>query len=295
METLIQALNTLPVSAAILDASGTIVAVNDTWKEFGRRNGLGVPNWGIGANYLRYSGGKGLRSTRFVRDLKDLLAGRLDLLTAIYPCHSPSQKRWFSLVGVPFPLDKPTGAALLHVNLTSMLKLPTEPRLQQPKTAASDQGSRSEQAHSKAQLEAISGAIERSISDTLSEQIMAMLEGSASSTQQPSVLRGDQSVVRTDAPPAGDRKGAEAGAFIASAPALAQRGVPAELDQIIARAGLSKRQMDVLRLLGKGKTNREIADALFRSPHTIKLHVSAILERLNLKSRTQAALLASKL
>ena len=48
-------------------------------------------------------------------------------------------------------------------------------------------------------------------------------------------------------------------------------------------------------LLGEGKTNREIAKALFRSPHTIKLHVSAILQQLKLKSRTQAALLASKI
>ena len=83
METLIKALNTLPVSVAILDASGTILAVNDTWKELGRRNGLRIPKWGVGANYLKYSGGKGLRSTRFLRDLKDLLAGRLDLLKKV--------------------------------------------------------------------------------------------------------------------------------------------------------------------------------------------------------------------
>ena len=51
----------------------------------------------------------------------------------------------------------------------------------------------------------------------------------------------------------------------------------------IARAGLSKRQMEVLKLLGEGKTNAEIAKALFRSPNTIKLHVSAILRQLNLK------------
>ena len=62
-----------------------------------------------------------------------------------------------------------------------------------------------------------------------------------------------------------------------------------------ARTQLSKRQMEVLRLLGEGKTNKEIAKALFRSPHTIKLHVSAILQQLKLKSRTQAALLASKI
>jgi DNA-binding NarL/FixJ family response regulator len=58
---------------------------------------------------------------------------------------------------------------------------------------------------------------------------------------------------------------------------------------------LSKRQLEVLKLLGEGKTNAQIAEAIFRSPHTVKLHVSAILKQLNLKSRTQAALLASKL
>ena len=56
---------------------------------------------------------------------------------------------------------------------------------------------------------------------------------------------------------------------------------------------LSKRQLEVLGLLAEGKTNAEIARALSRSPHTIKLHVSAILRQLNVKSRTKAAFLAS--
>jgi DNA-binding CsgD family transcriptional regulator len=56
---------------------------------------------------------------------------------------------------------------------------------------------------------------------------------------------------------------------------------------------LSKRHMEVLRFLGEGKTNKDIAKVLCRSPNTIKLHVSAILRLLKLKSRTQAALFAS--
>jgi DNA-binding NarL/FixJ family response regulator len=297
METLINALSTLPVSAVILDASGMILAVNDTWKEFGRRNALRMPNWGVGTNYLKYSGGEGLRSTHFMRDLKDLLAGRLDLLTAIYPCHSPSQKRWFSLVGVPFPLDKPTGAVLFHVNFTNMLALPTEARRQQHKGAAGEQGIRSRQAHSRQQLEAISDAIERSVTDTLSGQILAMLDGSAPSSRPPALLGGDQGPLQAHAQRADDRDGAQAGVLAPTAQASIQQGTTenAEFKEIIARARLTKRQLEVLHLLGKGKTNQEIAEELFRSPHTIKLHVSAILERLNLKSRTQAALLASKL
>jgi hypothetical protein len=163
MEALIQALKTLPVSAVVLDASGTIIAVNRAWKEFGRRNGLRIPNWGVGASYLKYSGGKGRRSERFVRDLKDLLAGRLDLLTTVYPCHSPNQKRWFLLVGLPFPLDKPTGAALLHVNLTTMLKLPAAERRQNGAVPHVQRDVSARMHHSRAQLEVFSDVIERSV------------------------------------------------------------------------------------------------------------------------------------
>ena len=60
-------------------------------------------------------------------------------------------------------------------------------------------------------------------------------------------------------------------------------------------ARLTKRQQEILSRLGRGETNGEIARALFRSPHTIKLHVSAILKRLDLQNRTQAALLASRI
>jgi DNA-binding NarL/FixJ family response regulator len=65
--------------------------------------------------------------------------------------------------------------------------------------------------------------------------------------------------------------------------------------KIRVRSRLSKRQREVLRLLGEGKTNKEMARELFLSPNTVKLHVSAILQRLKVRSRTQAALLSSQL
>ena len=118
-----EVLKALPVSAAILDASGTIVALNDTWKEFGRRNGLSIPNSGIGSNYLQYcTAGE----PKFKTELGALLAGKLDLLTLVYPCHSPGEERWFSLIGVPLSLTKRAGVALMHVNLTSMLTPPMQ-------------------------------------------------------------------------------------------------------------------------------------------------------------------------
>lgn len=290
MEALIQALKTLPVSAVVLDASGTIVAVNRTWKEFGRRNGLRIPDWGVGASYLKYS----RRNGRFVRDLKDLLAGRIDLLTTVYPCHSPNQKRWFLFVGLPFPLDKPTGAALLHVNLTTMLKHPAAERRQNGAVPHVLRDVSARMHHSRAQLEAFGDVIERSVSETLSAQIMAMLAGGISAHRQSVPAAFDPSLVPSDAPLTLNQN--DAPALVADGEELEHEKSPDyDLRETIARAGLSKRQVEVLRLLGKGMTNREIAETLFRSPHTIKLHVSAILERLKLKSRTQAALIASKL
>lgn len=72
-----------------------------------------------------------------------------------------------------------------------------------------------------------------------------------------------------------------------------RRKSDAELVRVQKR--LTKRQQEIFRLLGKGKTNAEIARDLFRSPNTIKLHVSAILKNLDVQNRTQAALLASRL
>lgn len=58
---------------------------------------------------------------------------------------------------------------------------------------------------------------------------------------------------------------------------------------------LSERELQVLSLISSGKTNPEIADALFISPQTVKNHVSNILHKLGLPDRTQAALLAHKM
>lgn len=60
------------------------------------------------------------------------------------------------------------------------------------------------------------------------------------------------------------------------------------------RESLTARETDILRLIGKGHANREIAETLGLSELTVKTHVSRILSKLNVASRTQAALFALK-
>ena len=55
---------------------------------------------------------------------------------------------------------------------------------------------------------------------------------------------------------------------------------------------LSKREIEVLSEMVKGKTNKDIAETLFVSEKTIKTHVSHILNKLQVSDRTQAAIYA---
>jgi len=58
------------------------------------------------------------------------------------------------------------------------------------------------------------------------------------------------------------------------------------------RESLTARETETLRLLARGLANREIAEELGVSEMTVKTHVSSVLSKLHLKSRTQAALFA---
>ncbi len=58
---------------------------------------------------------------------------------------------------------------------------------------------------------------------------------------------------------------------------------------------LSERELDVLRLLAEGSSNREIASALFLAEGTVKNHVTNVLGKLGARDRTQAALRARAL
>jgi DNA-binding CsgD family transcriptional regulator len=58
-------------------------------------------------------------------------------------------------------------------------------------------------------------------------------------------------------------------------------------------SGLTEREREVLALVGQGQANKEIARHLFISERTARTHVSNILRKLGLSSRTQAALVAN--
>ena len=72
---------------------------------------------------------------------------------------------------------------------------------------------------------------------------------------------------------------------------LLSSGQPATTDTTIT-AELSERELEVLKALGRGLTNSEIATRLYLSEGTVRNYVSAVLAKLDVADRTQAAVLA---
>ena len=215
------------VNGVIVDRSGTIVYVSQGWKAFAQDSGFALPDFGLGQNYLHHCAYAEQESARIVDGIAQLLAGGIDFLSFVYPCHSPTEQRWFLLLG--FPHVRGDLTALLHIDITGFIPAAEnrEPVI---------------------------------LTDRFGGLFNALLH---------------------------DRKGAAEG----RAPRLSADTDTAFAPSVRSSSSgpaLSKRQREVLELMAKGLSNVEIARALAISPNTVKIHVSGILARLGLPSRTQA-------
>ncbi|WP_396611927.1 PAS domain-containing protein [Haloferax sp. S1W] len=117
-----RAFDELPTEVAILDAHGDIVYTNRAWRTFADANDYVGSNDSLGVNYLDVC--DAVRDTdetaRVVADgIRALIAGERDLLSVEYPCHSPTEYRWFLLRGIPFDTPRHGRFVLLiHLDIT---------------------------------------------------------------------------------------------------------------------------------------------------------------------------------
>ena len=73
-----------------------------------------------------------------------------------------------------------------------------------------------------------------------------------------------------------------------------QRGASTTVADDLRRVGVTKRELDVLELLGERKTNREIATQLYLSPKTVEKHVAALATKLGAANRLELAEIARR-
>lgn len=71
-------------------------------------------------------------------------------------------------------------------------------------------------------------------------------------------------------------------------------GLAAKLDERCVREGLSRRELEVLKHLATGLSNKEIGAALDMAASTVKHHLERIFAKLDAKDRTQAVTIAAQ-
>jgi two-component system CheB/CheR fusion protein len=122
-------LDGLPEHVAVLEPDGTIRMVNAAWRRFALANGdPELKTCGMGANYLKACGTDfpqdGDTAQAALSGVRGVLDGTLPSFSIQYPCHSPTEKRWFVMNVAPIP--GPTfGAVVSHINVTAWFERST--------------------------------------------------------------------------------------------------------------------------------------------------------------------------
>ncbi len=89
---------------ALLDLSGTVVAVNEAWERFARENGGDPDRTGVGTSFLAVCEGAGDDPVAALAAaaVRAALAGQLPApLSVVIPCHGPGGQRWFDMLVSP--------------------------------------------------------------------------------------------------------------------------------------------------------------------------------------------------
>jgi len=122
-------IDALSSNICVTDKDGVIVAVNRAWRSFGDENSPKSPCLGIGADYLKVcqeaSGPGSEGAMQFASGLESVLNGRAELFQMEYPCHSPTEDRWFLGRATPLKLEG-RGAVISHANITQRKLLELE-------------------------------------------------------------------------------------------------------------------------------------------------------------------------
>lgn len=116
-------IDALPEHIAVVDPTGAIVLVNAAWQRFARANGdPDLVHSGIGSNYLDACKanfqGEDESADVAVRGMRGVLEGTLPRFTLEYPCHSPTEQRWFVMNVAPVTGHE-FGAVVSHINIST--------------------------------------------------------------------------------------------------------------------------------------------------------------------------------
>jgi len=117
-------LDALPAHVALVDEGGCVLAVNKAWRDFSLENNAQGPSCEVGVNYLEIcdqaTGDCAKEAKAAAEGIRQVLSGERGLFTLEYPCHSPTEQRWFLLTASALSQFSLAGAVITHSNITSL-------------------------------------------------------------------------------------------------------------------------------------------------------------------------------
>lgn len=118
-------LNSLRSHIAVLNEEGIIIAVNTPWNQFASRNGLAEQFCGPGINYLQScdeaTGECSEEASAVASGIREVIAGQQEYFYLEYPCHSPSEQRWFSVRVTRFEMNCSGHVVVAHDDITQRI------------------------------------------------------------------------------------------------------------------------------------------------------------------------------
>ncbi|QLG87577.1 PAS domain S-box protein [Chitinibacter bivalviorum] len=111
---------------AVVNNDGIIIAANRRWQTFSEENSSildePAPATGIGTNYLEIcegaTGNESSDAHTAKQGIEGVLTKHLPYFEMEYPCHSPTEQRWFSMYVSPLHREE-GGAVISHINITT--------------------------------------------------------------------------------------------------------------------------------------------------------------------------------
>lgn len=115
-------IDALPDHICVLDDSGRIMAVNRAWRDFAHANQLAGDSASEGADYLAVCesavGGNTEGAREFASAIRSVMKKELETSWLEYPCHSPTEQRWFLGRITRYLGSGPASVVITHENIT---------------------------------------------------------------------------------------------------------------------------------------------------------------------------------
>jgi hypothetical protein len=112
-------------NVAVLDTHGTIVIVNIAWRRFALayspHPGKTTPRTDVGCNYLEVASrciNPQDESGQALEGIRAVLSGEIEGFCLTYPCHTPTEQRWFTMSVTPLEWEGQRGALVKHSDTT---------------------------------------------------------------------------------------------------------------------------------------------------------------------------------